>query len=181
MHVVGGQQHHLLLLREVVMEDAVQQAFPLELPGWAQSGGYREPPPACHAGGNSLQDLWPPTMPSTQKSARWIHHSQVNLPGGISEGMEQGDRNKCRAQGRWGAGGSRLGTRSTHCRGDALQLTEGHFVVHAANIPPHIIVLRHCDLQGVGMAVTTPLPTLGMAQGQGTGMGHSSRVRGVTG
>lgn len=89
----------------------------------------------------------------------------MDLSGGGSEGMEQGDRDKCRAQGRWGAGGSRLGTRSTHRRGDALQLTEGHFVVHAADIPPHIIVLRHCDLHGVGMAVTTLLPALGRAQG----------------
>lgn len=49
----------------------------------------------------------------------------------------------------------------THRGSDALQLGQGHFVVHAANIPPHIIILGHCDLYRVSVAVTIPLPTLG--------------------
>lgn len=79
--------------------------------------------------------------------------------------MEQEDRDKCGVQGRWGIWGGRLGIGVTHRRGDALQLAQGHFVVHAADIPPHVIVLRHCDLHRVGTAVTIPLPTLGVAQG----------------
>lgn len=45
-------------------------------------------------------------------------------------------------------------------------------MVHAADVPPHIIILRHCDLHGVGMAVTIPLPALEVAQGWGTGLGQ---------
>lgn len=61
-----------------------------------------------------------------------------------------------------------MGTMGTHRGGDALQLAQGDFVVHAADIPPHIIILGHCDLQGMGTDVPTPLPTFGVAQGQGT-------------
>lgn len=59
--------------------------------------------------------------------------------------------------GRWGTGWHQ----GTHGGSDALQLGQGHFVVHAANIPAHVVILRHCDLHRVGMAVTIPLPTLG--------------------
>lgn len=63
-----------------------------------------------------------------------------------------------------GAGGQ-AGTRGTHCGSDALQLGQGHFVVHAASVPPHVIVLGHRDLHRMGMAVTVPLPTLRVTQG----------------
>lgn len=77
----------------------------------------------------------------------------------------------------WGTGhmgdmGWQAGHQDTDRGGDALQLAQGHFVVHAADIPPHVIVLRHRDLHRVGMAVTILLPTLGVAWGQGAGLGQ---------
>lgn len=81
MHVVGGQQHHLLLLREVVMEDAVQQALPLELPGQALSEGHGDP----HS------------MPPWTRELRYPQVGQV-------VGMEQRDWDKCGAQADGGQG-----------------------------------------------------------------------------
>lgn len=40
LYVVGGQHHQLLVLREVVVEDSVQQAFPVKL--WAGGGRVAE-------------------------------------------------------------------------------------------------------------------------------------------
>lgn len=51
LHVVGGQQHDLLILREVLVEDAVQQVLPPQLggPGAALSphGPWLPPPTLC--------------------------------------------------------------------------------------------------------------------------------------
>lgn len=68
--------------------------------------------------------------------------------------------------------GCQAGIRGTHGGSDALQLGQGHFVVHAANVPPHIIILGHRDLHRVGTAVTIPLPTLRVTQGWGTALGQ---------
>lgn len=70
VHVVGGQQHHLLILREVVVEDAVQQALPLELAGWARhprATRLSASPPPPSQGVTPA----PGAAPSSQGSTGW--------------------------------------------------------------------------------------------------------------
>lgn len=176
VHVVGGQQHHLLVLREVVVEDAVQQALPLELAGWARhprvTGLSASPLP--FPGGHAWSWCCPQhpgqyRMESSPSRAhlsggqwgmflgtRAWHRGVVLLirDAGQPWGHGTGTSTGCRAGGRWGWQG--VG-RGTHRGGDALQLAQGHFVVHGADIPPHVVVLGHRDLHGVGTAVTSPL------------------------
>lgn len=125
VHVVGGQQHHLLVLREVVVEDAVQQALPLKLAGWArhpratrlstspfpfpwghacswccpqQPGQYRmEPSPSgAHLSMGPVGDV-------SWDTGAW-HHGVVLLIGDAGQpwGHGTGANTGCRAGGRWG-------------------------------------------------------------------------------
>lgn len=87
LHVVCGQQHHLLVLREVLLEDLVQQPLPPQLRG------------------NKARGAW---ETSDAIPAPWQHPSA--RPG------------------------------NTHVGGDLLQLSQGHFVVHGADIPTEIII-----------------------------------------